>query len=569
MSYRKEYKRWLDFPGMPEELRLELESMRGDEEKIKESFCVPLKFGTGGIRGIRGAGSSRMNVYTISRATQGLAEAVLEAGFDVPSCVIAYDPRHKSREFSVIAAEVLAANGIKTYLFREVTPTPVLSYAVRQLGASAGIVMTASHNPREYNGYKAYWSDGAQVDDDRGHSIIDKVEAVPDLLAVEGMDREEAEEKGLIVWLDDKMKEQYLQEVLKLSLYRDKPEDIKKNFSIVYSPFHGTGLDYVMKTLAGAGFENVFAVPEQAEPDGDFPTASYPNPEDPKAWALPLEWAGKRDADVVLATDPDADRMGVAAKDTAGEYRIFSGNQLAALLIDYVCRRRKENECFPDRPKMITTVVSSKLPAKIAEKYGVGSIEVFTGFKYIAAQMGIYEKEGTGTTVFGFEESIGYLFSEEVRDKDGVQAALMVAEMAAYHKSRGKGLFEVLEDIFSEYGYYREYTENLFFTGLEGAREIRERVDSCRRGVPAEIGGRKVLVYRDYLIRSEKDMLSGTEKEIPMAPSNVLQYLLEGDAWVCMRPSGTEPKLKIYFGAREESPEAAEETLQKMKEYFI
>lgn len=570
MNYLEEYKKWCENPVFDEETKRELISIKEDEKEIEDRFYKELEFGTAGLRGVIGMGTNRMNKYTVGKATQGLANYILEQGTQDKGVAISYDSRRMSDEFSLQTALILNANGIKTYLFESLRPVPELSFAVRELKCTAGIMITASHNPPKYNGYKVYWDDGSQIIAPRDKEIINKVRSITDFSEIKTISKEEAIEKGLFHVVGKEMDDQYI-EVLKNHVLN--PEIVKeqgKDLKIVYTPLHGTGNTIVERLLGELGFKNVYVVPEQAQPDGNFPTVDYPNPEDKKAFKLALELAEKVDADVVLATDPDADRLGIYAKDTkTGEYMSYTGNMSALLIAEYRISQMKEQNILPSDGLFITTVVSSDLAKAIAKNYNLDVAEVLTGFKHIGAIMKRAEENKNNTYVFGFEESYGCLIGDYARDKDGVAAVMSLCEAAAYYKSKGITLWDQMNNIYEKYGYYKEDQVSIVLEGADGAEKIKEMMTNTRNKDVTQIGNYKVLTFKDIDRDYVKDMVTGVESTTGLPKSNVLYYDLENNAWCAVRPSGTEPKIKLYFGVKGECDKCALEALESLKEEMV
>ncbi len=567
MDYKERYTQWCTDEIFDEETKRELQAISGDEKEIEDRFYKELSFGTGGLRGIIGAGTNRMNHYTVTKATQGLANYIKKQGGEKKGVAIAFDSRKMSAEFSEKAALCLNANGIQTYRFETLRPTPELSFALRELGCIAGIVITASHNPPEYNGYKVYWEDGAQITAPKDKEIIAEVNAVTDFSAIQMMERKEAEEKGLFHVIGDRIDDRYMEELKKLVLSPKAIERMADQLKIVYTPLHGTGNLPVRRVLKELGFSCVTVVPEQELPDGNFPTVSYPNPEDPKAFALALQLAEKTDADLVLATDPDADRLGVYAKDTkSGTYIPFTGNMSGLLIAEYELSVRKELGRLPFNGALVKTIVSSNMADEISKEYGVKVIEVLTGFKYIGEQIKRFEQTGSYEYLFGYEESYGCLVGTHARDKDAVVAVMALCEAAAYYKEKGLTLWDQMLRIYEKYGYYKEDLVSVTMKGVDGAERIQKILEEMRKKPLEKIGEYKVIALRDYqadtrLLLEDKSMTS-----TGLPKSNVLYYELERGAWCCVRPSGTEPKVKFYMGVKEESLEAAETALNGLKE---
>lgn len=569
MDYLQKYEYWCTSKTFDEATKKELLNIKNNENEIKERFYKDLEFGTAGLRGIIGAGTNRMNKYTVTKATQGLANYILKTGKADKGVAIAFDSRNFSPEFSMWAALCLNANGIKTYRFDTLRPTPVLSFAVRELGCIAGIVVTASHNPPEYNGYKVYWEDGAQIIPPIDGEIITEVNNIQDYSEIKMMNLDEAKEKGLYNVIGEDIDGKYINALKKLVLNQDAISNFGKDLKIVYTPLHGTGNIPVQTILKELGFENVYVVPEQELPNGNFPTVSYPNPEDPKAFALALELAKKVDADIVLATDPDADRLGVYAKDSkTNEYVFFTGNMSALFIAEYELSQKKEKGILPENGAMVTTIVSSNLTKAIAKEYNVKIFEVLTGFKYIGEKIKQFEQNNSYEYVFGFEESYGCLVGTHARDKDGIVAVMKTCEAAAFYKSKGLSVLDQMENIYKKYGYYKEGQTALTFKGIEGAEKIKSIMDKLRNNPPMELAGLKVLAFRDYLTNVVKDFRTNETYETGLPKSNVLYFELENNSWCCVRPSGTEPKIKFYYGVCTDSCEASMERLEALREHW-
>ena len=570
MDYLKEYQRWCEDPSFDVETKKELELIKNDEEEIKDRFYKELEFGTAGLRGVIGMGTNRMNKYTVGKATQGLANYIIEQGVQDKGVAISYDSRKMSDEFSMQTALILNANGIKTYLFESLRPVPELSFAVRQLGCTAGIMITASHNPPKYNGYKVYWDDGSQIVAPRDKDIINKVRNITDFKEIKTISKEDAIKKGLFNLIGIEMDDKYIATLKSHILNSEIVEKEGKELKIVYTPLHGTGNTIVERLLNELGFKNVYVVPEQAKPDGNFPTVDYPNPEDKKAFKLALELAKKVDADVVLATDPDADRLGIYAKDTkTGEYMPYTGNMSALLIAEYRISQMKEKNILPKNGMLITTIVSSNLAKAIADNYNLECIEVLTGFKNIGAVMKKAEENKDKTYVFGFEESYGCLIGDYARDKDGIAAVMSLCEAAAYYKSKGITLWDQMNNIYKKYGYYKEDQVSIVLEGAEGAEKIKQMMTDTRNKEVKQIGKYKVLTFKDIEKDYVKNMATGEESKSGLPKSNVLYYELENDAWCCVRPSGTEPKIKLYIGVKGISDENAEKELEELKDAMV
>lgn len=566
MDYRQEYEKWCSDAYFDEDTKAELKALAGDEKEIEDRFYRTLEFGTAGLRGIIGAGTNRMNIYTVRQATQGLANYILTQDGKERGVAIAHDSRLMADEFTDAAALTLAANGIKTYVFSGLRPVPELSFAVRQLGCIAGIVITASHNPREYNGYKVYWEDGAQVTPPHDTGIMAEVQKVTDFSMVKTMEKDDAVAAGLYNIIGEELDEDYFKTLRSLSIHPEIIKQMAKDIKIVYTPLHGTGLEPVKRVLKDLGFENVYIEPQQAVPDGHFPTAPYPNPENPDAWELALKLAKEKDADLVLATDPDADRLGVYCKDTkTGEYVTFTGNMSAMLIAEYILGQKRENNTMPENPVLVESIVSTDMAKAIAAAYGVELVEVLTGFKYIGEQMLKYEKSGEKNYVFGFEESYGCLPGTYARDKDAPAAVCMLCEVAAFYKSQGKTLWDGMIEIYEKYGYYREGIATMTLKGIDGAAQIKEIMGRARNNTPEKLGAFEVLAVRDYKADTRKDLKTGQSAPTGLPSSDVLYYELSDNAWCCVRPSGTEPKIKFYVGVKGTSLAGADQTLEELK----
>lgn len=566
MEYLNEYKKWCTSDVFDEETKKELLNIKDNKKEIEDRFYKELEFGTAGLRGIIGAGTNRMNIYTVGKATQGLANYIKKNNGEERGVAIAFDSRHMSKEFSEEAALILNANGIKTYLFDSLRPVPELSFAVRELNCIAGIMITASHNPPKYNGYKVYWEDGAQIVPPVDKDIINEVKAIEDYKEIKKISKAEGERKKLYTVIGKEIDEKYMEALEKLVL---NPEIIKKqkDLKIVYTPLHGTGNIPVKTILNKLGFEKVYIVKEEEKPNGDFPTVDYPNPEDPKAFKLALKLAKEKDADIVLATDPDADRLGVYAKDSkTGEYKSFTGNMSGLLIAEYELSQKRERNNIPQNGILIKTIVSSNLADAISEKYNIQLKEVLTGFKYIGEQIKIFEKTNENTYLFGFEESYGCLIGTHARDKDGIAAVMALCEAAAYYKEKGFTLWDQMINIYEEYGYYKEDLLSITLEGVEGASKIKEMMENLRNNIPTRIGEYKVEKFRDYKTEKIINMETKEEEKTGLPESNVLYFDLENDFWVCVRPSGTEPKIKFYVGVKGSNIEDAEIKVKKLKE---
>jgi len=559
-NYKDVYEQWVNNPLFGQETKDELLAIKDDEKEIEERFYCDLVFGTAGLRGIIGAGTNRMNIYVVRKATQGLANYIIKAGKQDKGVAIAYDSRRMSPEFSMEAALCLAANGIKAYRFESLRPTPELSFAVRYLDCVAGINVTASHNPPEYNGYKVYWEDGAQITPPHDQGIMAEVKAITDFADTKTMDMVEAKKKGLLVTIGSEVDDAYMGELKKLILNQDAIDRYGKDLKIVYTPLHGTGNIPVRRILKEIGFENVYVVPEQELPDGEFPTVEYPNPEAKEAFTLALDLAKKVDADLVLATDPDADRLGCYAKDSkTGEYKVFTGNMSGSLLCEYeVSQMKEKNGSLPADGAIVKTIVTTNMVDAIAKYYGTDLIECFTGFKNIGREILRFEQTGKGTYLFGFEESYGCLIGTHARDKDAVVATMALCEAAAYYRGQGKTLWDAMMDMYEKYGYYVDDIKTVTLKGVEGSKKIGHIMNILRANVPEEVAGYKTRVVRDYRLEYIRNIETGEVKPTGFPNANVLYYELENDAWLAVRPSGTEPKIKFYYGIKGSSYDEAQ-----------
>ena len=567
MGYKEMYEEWLNNPYFDDATKAELKAIEGNEKEIEDRFYMDLEFGTAGLRGVIGAGTNRMNVYTVRKATQGLANYINNVHAQEKGVAIAYDSRHMSPEFADVAALCLAANGIKAYVFESLRPTPELSYAVRRLGCTAGINITASHNPPEYNGYKVYWEDGAQITPPHDTGIMAEVKKVTDYAAVKTMDKAAAVAAGLYQVIGADIDDPYIEELKKLILHQDCIDKVSGELKIVYSPLHGTVNIPVRRVLKELGFKNVYVVPEQELPDGDFPTVSYPNPEAAEAFELGLALGKKVDADLILATDPDADRLGVYVKDSkTGEYHSLTGNMSGCLIGDYVIGQRKALYGLPEDGAFIRSIVSTNMADAIAKYYGIQLVEVLTGFKFIGQKILEFENTGKGTYLFGMEESYGCLTGTYARDKDAVDASMTLCEAAAYYKTKNMTLWDAMLAMYERYGYYKDDVTAITLKGIEGLAKIQEIMNTLRENAPAEIGGYKVTAVRDYKKDTITDTATGAVKPTGLPASNVLYYELEDDAWVCVRPSGTEPKVKFYLGVKGTSLEDADAKSKALSE---
>ena len=563
-EYRVRYEQWLNDPFIDEETKAELRSIADNEMEIKERFFKELEFGTGGLRGIIGNGSNRLNQYTVGQASQGLANYILKEGTQDKGVAIAYDSRFMSPEFAEVAGLIFAANGIPAFVYPSLGPVPMLSFAVRELGCTAGVVLTASHNPPEYNGYKVYWADGAQVVAPRDKGIITEVNAVTDFGQIKRMDRAEAEAKKLFNLIGEEVDEAFDKNVQASLMNHEMIQRMGDKLNIVYTPLHGSGNMPVRRNLEKAGFKNVYIVKEQEMPDSSFSTVDYPNPEDVKVFVMAQELAAKVDADVLIGTDPDADRVGAMVKDSNGEFVALTGNHVGALATEYILSQRKEQGRLPENGAVIKTIVSTEMITPICEAYGVEKMDVLTGFKFIGEKIKGFEETGSHQYLYGFEESYGCLGGTYARDKDAVYAAVLICEMAAYYKEKGMTLYEALLALYEKYGYYREGVKSLTMKGLEGMERIALIMKTFRENTPAELGGFKVVVAKDYKTQAFKNLVTGEESGSPLPVSDVLHYTLEDGTWVCIRPSGTEPKLKFYIGVKADSLQAAQDKVDAL-----
>lgn len=567
MSYAEQYKFWLEDAYFDEKTKEELKGIADNEKEIEDRFYKELEFGTGGLRGVIGAGTNRMNIYTVRKATQGLANYIISQGGKDRGVAIAYDSRRMSPEFADEAALCLAANGIKAYVFDALRPTPELSFALRKLNCISGIVITASHNPPEYNGYKAYWEDGAQVTAPRDKEIITEVKKVTDYHAVKTMDKDKAIAEGLYQVIGSEIDDAYMAELKKQIIHPEIIKEVADDIKIVYSPFHGTGNVPVRRILSELGFKHVYVVPEQELPDPDFTTLEYPNPEDPKAFSLALKLAKEKNADIVLATDPDADRLGIYALDTkTGEYVPFTGNMSGMLIAEYILRERTATGTMPENPALVSTIVTTNMASAIAAEYKVKFIEVLTGFKYIGEQIKFFEQSGSNNYVFGLEESYGCLAGTHARDKDAIVAVMCLCEVAAWCKKNGITVWDQMLKLYEKYGYFKETQYAITLKGIDGSKQIAEMMDKLRSNPPKNFGELKVRELRDYEAGVTKDMETGAERSTGLPKSNVLYFDLTNDSWCCARPSGTEPKIKFYMGVKGTSLEDAQAKVEQLTE---
>ena len=567
MDYKSKFQFWLENDYFDEATKQELSAIKDDEKEVEDRFYKDLEFGTGGLRGVIGAGTNRMNVYTVRKATQGLANYILKQDSDKKSVAIAYDSRRMSPEFADTAACCLAANGIKAYVFESLRPTPELSFALRTLGCISGIVVTASHNPPEYNGYKVYWEDGAQVTAPKDKEIIAQVNAITDYNTVKTMDKDAAKAAGLYEVIGAEIDDAYMAELKKQIIHPEVIAEVADDIKIVYTPLCGTGNKPVRRVLSELGFKNVYVVPEQENPDPNFTTLDYPNPEDPKAFTYALRLAKEKDADIVLATDPDADRLGVYAKDTkTGEYVPFTGNMSGMLIAEYILREKTKTGTMPENPALVTTIVTTNMADVITKAYGVKMIEVLTGFKFIGEQIKLFEQTGSNNYVFGLEESYGCLAGTHARDKDACVAVMCLCEVAAYCKKEGKTLWDMMLEMYEKYGYFKETQYTITLKGVDGARQIAEIMDKLRKNPPKAFGDLKVLRFRDYEEDKIVDMETGSVTGTGLPKSNVLYFELPDNFWCCARPSGTEPKIKFYMGVKGSSLADAADKVTKLTE---
>ncbi len=570
MGYREKFDEWLSSDYFDQKTKEELLAIRNDEKEVEDRFYKDLEFGTGGLRGVIGAGTNRMNIYTVRKASQGLANYIIKnAGEEgkKKGVAVSYDNRRMSPEFADETALCLNANGIKAYVFDALRPTPELSYALRTLGCIAGVMVTASHNPPEYNGYKVYWEDGAQVTPPHDNGIIAEVNAITDYSSVKTMDKEEAKKAGLYNVIGKEIDDSYMEELKKQIIHPDVIRAVSGDIKIVYTPFHGTGNVPVRRVLDELGFKNVYIVKEQEDPDPEFKTLVYPNPEDPRAFELALRLAEEKDADIVMATDPDADRLGIYAKDSrTGEYIPFTGNMSGMLIAEYILRERTATGTMPENPALVTTIVTTNLAHAITKAYGVKEIDVLTGFKYIGEQIKFFEQNKSYNYVFGLEESYGCLAGTHARDKDAVVAVMMLSEVAAFCKRQGITLWDMMLEIYEKYGYYKETQYAITKKGKEGLEEIAQMMEKFRSNPPKEFGDLKVVKLLDYKTGKTKSFVDGSEGTTGLPLSNVLYFELENDSWCCARPSGTEPKIKFYMGVKGTSLEDAENRLNALTE---
>lgn len=562
--YREKFNQWINSEIINEDTKKELRSIT-DEKEIEDRFYKDLEFGTGGLRGIIGAGSNRMNIYTISKATQGFADYLNER-FSNPSVAIAYDSRNMSDEFAKAAALTLAGNNVKVYLYESLRPTPMLSFAVRELDCTGGIVLTASHNPKEYNGYKVYDEFGGQVTDEKANIIINKVNAVTDFDLIKTIDEKEAIEKGLLQYIGEDVDKKYIEATKSLTIRKDLVEKHASDLKMIYTPIHGTGNMPVRRILNELGYKGVEVVKEQEMPDGNFPTASYPNPEDPKVFKLALDMAKDINPDIIIGTDPDADRIGVVVKESSGEYKVLTGNQTGLLLTEYILDAMKEENTLPENGVIIKTIVTTEGAREIAKSYNIEIMDVLTGFKYIGEKIREFNETGDKKYLFGFEESYGYLAGDFVRDKDAVVAAMLIAEMTLYYKEKGMSLYDALVNLYEKYGFFKETLVSIELKGKEGQEKIAKCIDTLRDTNLTEVGGVSIDTKLDYKLSTEYSLLDNTTKQILLPKSNVLKYVLSDGSWFVVRPSGTEPKMKVYIAVKGSSLKDSEEKIESFKE---
>jgi len=566
MEYMKRYEAWRESPDFDEETRAELAAIGDNPSEIQERFYQDLEFGTGGLRGILGAGTNRMNIYTVRRASQGLADYILTNTADgkARGVVVSHDSRRFSREFALETALIMVQNGIKAYVFKDLRPTPQLSFAIRHLKCISGVMITASHNPPEYNGYKAYWEDGSQFAHPQDADVISYVNKIEDFSKLVVANLDESLANGMLTILDETIDDEYMSAVMEQSLNADITRKIANNFNIVYTPLNGAGNIPVRRALSEAGFTNIYIVPEQEHPDPNFTTLAYPNPEDPAAFTLGVKLAKIKDADIIVATDPDADRMGAMVKNAGGEYELLSGNMAGILLAEYILSQKQKKGTLPKNAAIISTIVSTNITAEIAKAYNTAYCDVLTGFKHIAEKIRKWEKSGEHSFVYGFEESYGYLAGSAARDKDAIVATMLICEIAAYYKSKGMSIFDGLAEIYNKYGFFTEAIKSVTLKGMDGLAKIKSIMTGLRENLPESIGGVKLEEFRDYKSSVTKFISSGVIRPIDMPVSDVLYYVLEDGSWFCVRPSGTEPKIKIYMGTKGDCADTAVSRLKKL-----
>ena len=569
MNYKEKYEEWLNNPSFGEEIKKDLESIKNNEKEIEDRFYKDLEFGTAGLRGVIGYGTNRMNKYTVGKATLGLAEYIIKNNGQNRGVAIAYDCRHMSKEFSEEAALILNSKGVKTYIFEELAPTPELSFAVRELKCISGIVITASHNPPEYNGYKVYWEDGAQIISPIDEGIINEVNKITDYSKITTMNKQEAIQKGLYNIIGKEIDDRYIEEIKKNILNPEAIKEQAEKLKIVYTPLHGTGGKLVTRVLSELGFKKVYTVEEQMKPNGNFPTVEYPNPEDPKAFKLAIELAKKVEADIILANDPDSDREGMFVRDNNGEYARFNGNMTSLLIAEYIFSQMKEKNIMPEQGAMIKTIVSSNLAEAIAKEYKLKLFKTLTGFKHMAKIMRENENDNKYKILFSYEESFGCIIGTHVRDKDGIVAIMSLCELAAFYKNKGISIYEQMQNIYQKYGYYLEDQYTITIKGAEGAIKIKETMEKIRRNSLRQIGKYNIISIYDYEQMKYRNLKTGEEKATELPKSNVLYYELENENWCCIRPSGTEPKIKMYFGIKSDDNETVQKELEELKDAMI
>jgi phosphoglucomutase len=567
MNWKEIAEKWLNFDGLDQQLKDHLNKVKNDEKALEELFYKNLEFGTGGMRGEIGPGTNRMNIYTVRKASFGLAQYLLSKGEESAKrgVVISYDPRYKSSEFALEVAKTVGKLGIKAYLFKELRPTPELSFAVRHFGAAAGVMVTASHNPPEYNGYKVYGDDGGQLPPKEADELISYVNQVENELSLEVADEADLLENGLLQYIGEEVDDIYLDYVQKIQLNREVIEEVKNDFKIVFTPLHGTANKLIQKGLKMFGFQNVTVVKEQEHPDPNFSTVQSPNPEEHAAFELAIQYGKEINADILLGTDPDSDRLGVAVKNNQGEYIVLTGNQTGAIMLHYLLSQKKEKGNLPENGIVLKTIVTSEIGRAIAESFGLKTLDTLTGFKFIGEKIKEYKQTGEYKFQFGYEESYGYLIGDFVRDKDAIQAALFVTEVAAYYKNQGKSLYDALLEIFEEYGYFKESLESLTLKGKDGAEQIAKILEDFRENPPKEVAGKTIVAVEDYKTSIRKEFSNGKLSPISLPKSNVLKYFLEDGSWFCVRPSGTEPKCKFYFSVVGQSLKDSEEKVNRLQ----
>ncbi|WP_102399923.1 phospho-sugar mutase [Haloimpatiens massiliensis] len=568
MTYNEKYQLWINSNFIDKETKKELINIKNEKEK-EDRFYKDLQFGTGGLRGIIGAGSNRMNIYTVGKATEGLGRYLINKNGAEASVSIAYDSRNKSKEFAEAAAMVLCAKGIKVNLFESLRPTPMLSFTVRHLKSSAGIVITASHNPKEYNGYKVYGEDGGQITDSTADAIISEINGIEDFNEIKFMEIEKAKEEGILSIIGEEVDNVYMERVKDLSIRKSLIKEKADELKIIYTPIHGSGNKPVRRVLKELGYEKVYTVKEQEKPDGNFPTVDYPNPEDPRVFDIALKMAEDIEPDLIFGTDPDCDRIGVVVKNKEGQYKVLTGNQTGALLMEYILSSLKEEQKLPRNGVVIKTIVTTEIARKIAREYNVEIIDVLTGFKYIGEKMKEFEEKGDKKYIFGFEESYGYLTGDFVRDKDAVITSMLICEMALYYKSKGLTLYDALQKLYNKYGFYKEELVSITLKGKEGQEKIEKLMEHLRHSMKAHLNEIKIIKKFDYKLGIQKDLVKINEEEIDLPKSNVLKFILEDNSCFVVRPSGTEPKIKIYLSVVGDSSENCKGKMIKFKEQVM